>query len=56
MEALIRREQGDPFVAPSVQERALDDHRDALRFVERLESGEFDMVICMTGVGLRIPA
>jgi uroporphyrinogen-III synthase len=52
MEALIRREQGDPFVAPSVQERALDDHRDALRFVERLELGEFDMVICMTGVGL----
>ncbi len=52
MEALIRREQGDPFVAPSVEERALDDHRDALQFVERLESDEFDMVICMTGVGL----
>lgn len=52
METLIRREGGDPFVAPSVQERALDDHGDALRFVERLESGEFDMVICMTGAGL----
>jgi uroporphyrinogen-III synthase len=52
MEALIRREGGDPFVAPSVQERALDDQGEAIRFVERLEAGEFDMVICMTGTGL----
>jgi uroporphyrinogen-III synthase len=52
MDALIRREGGDPFVAPSVQERALDDHGDAIRFVERLEADEFDMVICMTGTGL----
>lgn len=52
MDALIRREGGDPFVAPSVQERALDDHGDAIRFLERLESDEFDMVIVMTGTGL----
>ncbi len=52
MEALIRREGGDPFVAPSVQERALDDHGEAIHFVERLEADEFDMVICMTGAGL----
>ena len=52
METLIRREGGDPFVAPSVQERALDDSGEAIRFVERLEAGEFDMVICMTGAGL----
>jgi uroporphyrinogen-III synthase len=52
MDALIRREDGDPFLAPSVQERAIDDHSDVLRFVERLEAREFDMVICMTGVGL----
>jgi len=52
METLIRREGGDPFVAPSVQERALDDSGAALRFIERLEAGEFDMVICMTGAGL----
>jgi uroporphyrinogen-III synthase len=52
MEALIRREGGDPFIAPSVQERALDDHGDAIRFVERLEADEFDMVIVMTGTGL----
>lgn len=52
METLIRREGGDPFVAPSVQERALDDHREALGFVERLHAGEFDLVVCMTGAGL----
>jgi uroporphyrinogen-III synthase len=52
METLIRREGGDPFVAPSVQERALDDHRGAFEFVERLHAGEFDLVVCMTGAGL----
>ncbi len=52
MEALIRREGGDPFIAPSVQERALDDHGEAIRFVERLEAGEFDLVVIMTGTGL----
>src|SRR5262245_33048991 len=52
IEALIRREGGDPFVAPSVRERAIADHGEALRFLERLESGEFDLLICMTGSGL----
>jgi uroporphyrinogen-III synthase len=52
MEALIRREGGDPFVAPSVQERALDDHREALAFIDRLHAKEFDLVVCMTGAGL----
>ena len=52
MEALIRRAGGEPFVAPSVQERALDSDSTALRFVEELEAGAFDMVVCMTGTGL----
>jgi uroporphyrinogen-III synthase len=52
IETQIRRLDGDPFVAPSVQERALEDHGDAVRFVERLESGEFELVVCMTGAGL----
>lgn len=49
---MILRLGGDAFVAPSVQERALEDHGQALRFVERLEAGEFDLLICMTGAGL----
>jgi uroporphyrinogen-III synthase len=52
METLITRHGGDPFVAPSVKEQALDDPAEALAFVERLEAGEFDLVICMTGTGI----
>jgi len=52
IEAMIRRLDGDAFVAPSVKERAHEDHRDVLRFVERLEAGDFDLVVCMTGAGL----
>jgi uroporphyrinogen-III synthase len=52
IEAMIRRLNGDAFVAPSVQERALEDHGDAIRFVESLEAGEFDLVVFMTGAGL----
>ena len=52
MEILIRRHEGDPFVAPSVKELGLDRPEEAIRFVERLEAGEFDMVICMTGTGI----
>jgi uroporphyrinogen-III synthase len=52
MDTLIRKYGGEPFVAPSVQERALEDQGEPVRFVERLEAGDFDMVICMTGAGL----
>lgn len=52
MEALILREGGVPFVAPSVKEQAVDDDRAANSFVEQLESDEFEMLICMTSVGL----
>jgi uroporphyrinogen-III synthase len=52
IEVMIRRLDGDAFVAPSVQERALEDHSDAVRFVERLESDAFDLVVFMTGAGL----
>ena len=52
MEVLIRREGGEPFVAPSVEERALEDHAETLKFIDRLDVGEFDLVVCMTGAGL----
>jgi uroporphyrinogen-III synthase len=54
METLILREGGVPFVAPSVKERAVDDDQAAVRFVEQLEAGEFDVLICMTAVGLAL--
>jgi hypothetical protein len=46
MENMILRQQGVPFIAPSVAERSVDDRSIAIRFVERLEAGEFDMVVC----------
>jgi uroporphyrinogen-III synthase len=54
METLITREGGAAFIAPSVKERPLEDDDTAVRFVERLEAGAFDMVICMTSVGLTL--
>jgi uroporphyrinogen-III synthase len=55
METLILREGGLPFVAPSVKEEASDSSSAiALRFIEQLEAGEFDMLICMTAVGLSV--
>ncbi len=52
IELLIRKQGGEPFVAPSVKERALADHSDAFRLLERMESGGIEMLILMTGVGL----
>ncbi|HEY7209559.1 MAG TPA: uroporphyrinogen-III synthase [Bryobacteraceae bacterium] len=52
IEILIRKQGGEAFVAPSVQERALADHSDAFRLLEGLENGAFELLILMTGVGL----
>jgi uroporphyrinogen-III synthase len=52
MEALILRAGGVPFVAPSVAERSVEGSEQATKFLEELEHGRFDMLICMTGTGL----
>jgi len=52
MEALIQRYGGDPFVAPSVKEIPLEANGHVFAWAERLFSGEFDMAVFMTGVGL----
>src|ERR1044071_267978 len=53
MAQLIRNQQGDPFVAPSMREAPLEENDSAFAFAERLFRGEFDMMVCMTGVGTR---
>lgn len=53
MEALITRWGGEPFVAPSVRERATDSQEEALAWAGRLINGEFDLVLFTTGVGLQ---
>jgi uroporphyrinogen-III synthase len=52
IDLLIRKQGGESFVAPSVKERALEDHTDAFRLLDELERGEIDMLVLMTGTGL----
>ncbi len=51
---LIRKQQGDGFVAPSMREAPLEHNDAAFRFAERLFAREFDMMIFLTGVGTRM--
>jgi uroporphyrinogen-III synthase len=53
MAELIRRQGGEPFVAPSMREAPLENNPEAFEFAERLFRGEFDLMIFLTGVGTR---
>ena len=50
---LIRKQGGEPFVAPSMRETPLENNDAAFEFAERLFRGDFDMVVLLTGVGTR---
>ena len=54
MATLIRKQGGDPFVAPSMREVELEEQTAALEFGGRLIAGDFDSLILLTGVGTRI--
>ena len=53
MATLIRKQGGEPFIAPSMREVPIADSPEVLDFFARLRAGEFDMVILLTGVGAR---
>ncbi|MEX0804594.1 MAG: uroporphyrinogen-III synthase [Candidatus Binatia bacterium] len=53
MAELIRRYGGEPIVAPAMREIPLNENRAALELLPQLESGEFDLLILMTGAGTR---
>jgi uroporphyrinogen-III synthase len=53
MAELIRKQGGDPYVAPSMREVPLEENAPAFQFAEHLLAGEFDMMILLTGVGTR---
>jgi uroporphyrinogen-III synthase len=53
MAQLIRNQQGDPFVAPSMREAPIEHNEAAFAFAERLFRGDFDMMVFLTGVGTR---
>lgn len=50
---LIRRYGGEPMIAPSMRELPLSENSSVLDFVRKLEAGEIDLVIFLTGVGTR---
>lgn len=54
MLTLIEKYEGVPTVVPSLREVALDTNTELMRFVERLEAGNVDYLVCMTGVGTRM--
>jgi uroporphyrinogen-III synthase len=53
MATLIRNQQGEPVVAPSMREVPIEENQDAFAFASVLFAGGFDMVILLTGVGTR---
>jgi uroporphyrinogen-III synthase len=53
MGELIRRHGGEPVSAPAMREVPLEENREAVEYVARLDAGGIDVVILMTGVGLR---
>jgi uroporphyrinogen-III synthase len=53
MAELIRRHGGEPLSAPALREVPLDDNREVLDYIRRLDGGGIDIVILMTGVGVR---
>ena len=50
---LIRKNGGEPFVAPSMRETPIEANDAVFRFADGLSSGAFEMVILLTGVGTR---
>lgn len=53
MAELIRNYGGEPFIAPSLREIPLRENSAAIDFIGQLETGEFDLLILLTGVGTR---
>ena len=54
MATLIRKQGGEPFVAPSMREVPLEQHEEAFAFAGTLLRGEFDCLVLLTGVGTRL--
>ncbi len=53
MAKLIENYGGQPIVAPSMREVPLESNTEALEFARRMASGDFEVVIFLTGVGAR---
>jgi uroporphyrinogen-III synthase len=45
---------GEPLVAPSMREVPIESNAEAVKFIDDLIAGEFDVVVLLTGVGTRV--
>ena len=53
MARMIEKANGKPFVSPSMREVPLEDHRAAVEFAQQVITGRLEIIIFMTGVGIR---
>jgi uroporphyrinogen-III synthase len=53
VEKLIRTYNGEPFVVPAMRELPLESNTACLDFGRKLLDGQFDLVLFLTGVGVR---
>ncbi len=53
MARLIERAGGRPHVSPSMREVPIAENREAIDFANRVITGQIDIIIFMTGVGIR---
>jgi uroporphyrinogen-III synthase len=53
IEKLIRTYGGEPFVVPAMREVPLDSNAPTLEFARQLIAGKIDVVVLLTGVGVR---
>src|SRR5262245_13712734 len=49
---LIERGGAEPFVSPSLREVGVDEDRPAIDFANRIITGQIDVVVFLTGVGV----
>lgn len=53
VEKLIRTYGGEPIVVPSMREVGLESNEHVLEFARKLLEGKYDLILFMTGVGVR---
>lgn len=53
IEKLIRTYAGEAIVVPSMREVGLESNEETLAFAQKLLAGDFDLVVFLTGVGVR---
>ena len=53
MSSMIQRFGGVPSVSPSMREVPIEENRAAVDFAHRVMTGQIDIIIFMTGVGIR---